>query len=167
MEQKPEMTKSEKFSKTITGWIGSDQSLIAHTIFFVGIFALRLFGVSSSDILLILTTLVSLEAIYLAIFIQMTVNKQAQELEEISEDVDEIQGDVDEIQKDIDEIQEDVEEIQEDDEDDDVTEISRFEYIEHKIHALLEEVHTLTELKKIEDQEANQEEAKKEQKTIS
>ena len=73
---------------------------------------MRLFGFSSSDILLVLTTIVSLEAIYLSIFIQMTVNKHAEELEEVSEDIEEIQEDVDEIQKDVDEIQEDVEEIQ-------------------------------------------------------
>ena len=79
---------------------------------FIGIFSLRLFGFSSSDILLVLTTIVSLEAIYLSIFIQMTVNKHAEELEEVSEDIEEIQEDVDEIQKDVDEIQEDVEEIQ-------------------------------------------------------
>jgi peptidoglycan hydrolase CwlO-like protein len=73
---------------------------------------LRIFGISSEDVLLILTTVVSLEAIYLSIFIQMTVNQHAEELEEVSEDIGEIQEDVDEIQKDVDEIQEDVEDIQ-------------------------------------------------------
>ncbi len=104
--------KFEDFSKKLTHWIGSPQSIIFHTIFFVIIFGLRFFGFSSEDVLLILTTIVSLEAIYLSIFIQMTVNKQAKELEEVSEDIEEIQEDVDEIQKDVDEIQEDVEEIQ-------------------------------------------------------
>ena len=84
-----------------------------HTIFFIAIFCLRFLGISASDILLILTTIVSLEAIYLAIFIQMTVNKHSEELEEVSEDIGEIQEDVEEIQKDVDEIQEDVEDIQE------------------------------------------------------
>jgi peptidoglycan hydrolase CwlO-like protein len=77
-------------------------------------FGLRFFGVSSITVLLFLTTIVSLEAIYLSIFIQMTVNQQAKELEEVSEDIEEIQEDVEGIQKDVDEIQEDVEEIQED-----------------------------------------------------
>lgn len=106
--------KFEEFSKKLTHWIGSPQSILVHTIFFVGIFSLRFMGVAAADILLILTTLVSLEAIYLSIFIQMTVNKHAEELEEVSEDIEEIQKDVDEIQEDMDEIQEDVEEIQED-----------------------------------------------------
>jgi len=105
--------KFEEFSKRITYWIGSPKSILVHTFFFIGIFSFRFFGIAVSDILLILTTIVSLEAIYLSIFIQMTVNKHGEELEEVSEDIDEIQKDVDEIQKDVDEIQEDVEEIEE------------------------------------------------------
>lgn len=105
--------KFEDFSTKITKWVGSPQSIVVHTIFFILMFCLRFFGVSSSDVLLILTTVVSLEAIYLSIFIQMTVNKHSEELEEVSEDIDEIQEDVGEIQKDVDEIQEDVEDIQE------------------------------------------------------
>ena len=105
--------KIEDFSKKLTRWIGSPQSIVIHTIFFAGMLGLRLFGISSSDVLLILTTVVSLEAIYLSIFIQMTVNQHAAELEDVSLDIEEIQEDVDEIQKDVDEIQEDVEDIQE------------------------------------------------------
>ena len=66
---------------------------------------MRFFNVSASDILLILTTIVSLEAIYLSIFIQITVNRQSAELEEVSEDIEEIQEDVEEIQEDVEEIQ--------------------------------------------------------------
>ncbi len=102
--------KFENFSKKLTHWIGSPQSIILHTIFFVGIFFLRFFNFSSSDVLLILTTIVSLEAIYLSIFIQMTVNRHTEELEEVSEDVEEIQKDVDEIQEDVEDIVEDMEE---------------------------------------------------------
>src|SRR3989338_7810129 len=87
--------KFENFSKKLTRWIGSPQSILVHTIFFIGMLGLRLFGVSSSDVLLILTTVVSLEAIYLSIFIQMTVNQHAEELEEVSEDIEEIQDEED------------------------------------------------------------------------
>jgi peptidoglycan hydrolase CwlO-like protein len=66
--------------------------------------------------LLVLTTVVSLEAIYLSIFIQMSVNKTTQHIEFIQEDVNEIQEDIDEIQEDIDEIQEDIEDIVDEDE---------------------------------------------------
>jgi low affinity Fe/Cu permease len=105
--------KFEDFSKKVTRFIGSPQSIIIHTIFFIGMFSLRFFGISSSDVLLILTTIVSLEAIYLSIFIQMTVNQHAEELEEVSEDIEGIQEDVGEIQENVEEIQEDVEDIQE------------------------------------------------------
>jgi len=97
--------KFEDFSRKLTHWIGSPQSIVLHTAFFIAIFSLRFFGVSSTDVLLFLTTIVSLEAIYLSIFIQMTVNKHAEELEEVSEDIEEIQEDVEEIQEDVEEIQ--------------------------------------------------------------
>ena len=99
--------KFEDFSKKITYWIGSPQSIIVHTIFFVVIFGLRFFGFSSSDVLLILTTLVSLEAIYLSIFIQMTVNKQSRRLKQVSQELEEVSEDIEEIQEDVEEISED------------------------------------------------------------
>lgn len=91
--------KFENFSKKLTRWIGSPQSILVHTIFFIGMFCLRLVGFSSSDVLLILTTVVSLEAIYLSIFIQMTVNEHSAELEDVSEDIEEIQENVEDIQE--------------------------------------------------------------------
>jgi uncharacterized protein YoxC len=105
---------NQHFVERITAWVGSVQSLILHTVIFAGFFVLSFAGFLSWDLMfLILTTIVSLEAIYLAIFIQMTVNRQSAELAEVSEDMDEIQEDIDEIQEDIDEIQEDVEGISE------------------------------------------------------
>lgn len=46
--------------------------------------------------MLILTTAVSLEAIYLAIFIQMTVNRTSESLEEVEEDIEDLQEDIEE-----------------------------------------------------------------------
>ncbi len=101
----------EKTAEKATRWIGSTTSLTFHTIFFIVSFSLPLFKLVDWDkMLLVLTTVVSLEAIYLSIFIQMTVNKNSQDIEIIQEDIDEIQEDVDEIQEDIDEIQEDIQE---------------------------------------------------------
>ena len=114
----------------IVAWIGSPASVVLHTLAFVGFFAAALLNLVSFDrILLILTTLVSLEAIYLAIFIQMTVNQHTASLREVEEDIDEIQEDVEEISEDIDEIQEDMDEIQEDVEEiqEDVEEITEEE----------------------------------------
>ena len=95
-------------------WIGSVQSLAVHTLAFAGSFACIALGYDTEKVLLVLTTMVSLEAIYLAIFIQMAVNQNSQSLEEVEEDIDEIQEDVEEIQKDVDEIEKDVDDIQED-----------------------------------------------------
>jgi low affinity Fe/Cu permease len=106
--------KSIPLSIRVTEWMGSSASIVVHTIIFILSFCLIFFGVPFEKILLVLTTAVSLEAIYLALFIQMTVNRQAESIEDVAEDIDEIQEDVDEIQGDIDEIQEDVDEIQED-----------------------------------------------------
>jgi len=98
--------KLENIALKLTNWIGTVSSLIAHTILFAAAFVFWLFGVSLDHILLILTTMVSLEAIYLAIFIQMTVNKNLKQIEEISTDVDELSEDVEEISEDIDKMQE-------------------------------------------------------------
>jgi low affinity Fe/Cu permease len=106
--------KIESASRKLTNWVGSSTSVIVHTVFFAGIFILAIFGVPIDKVLLILTTAVSLEAIYLSIFIQMTVNKNTESLEEVEEDIDEIQKDVDEIQEDVGEVQKDIDEIQED-----------------------------------------------------
>lgn len=69
-------------------------------------------GYNADKVMLILTTIVSLEAIYLSLFIQMTVNKHSEDIAEIAEDVDDIQEDIEEISEDVDDIQEDIEEIQ-------------------------------------------------------
>jgi uncharacterized membrane protein len=104
----------DKIAVRATRWIGSTESLLVHTILFITSFILYFFGIGIDKILLVVTTIVSLEAIYLSIFIQMSVNRQARKLHAVAQDVDEIQEDVEDIQKDVDEIQEDVEEIQKD-----------------------------------------------------
>ena len=101
----------EHVALQFTRWVGSISSVIVHTIFFIVCFVLGFLGVDWNFILLSLTTLVSLEAIYLAIFIQMSVNENTQSLREVEVDIDEIQEDIDEIQEDVDEIQEDVEDV--------------------------------------------------------
>jgi peptidoglycan hydrolase CwlO-like protein len=105
----------EDTAVAITTWVGSIQSVIVHSLFFFFSFLAVMLGLISFDrMLLVLTTLVSLEAIYLSIFIQMSLNFARQSLKEVEQDVDEIQHDVDEIQEDVGEIQQDVDEIQHD-----------------------------------------------------
>jgi peptidoglycan hydrolase CwlO-like protein len=104
----PPTSKIDGLAVSFTKWIGSISSVIVHTILFIASFFAVALGVELDTVLLVLTTVVSLEAIYLAIFIQMSVNRQSETIQEVEENIDEIQGDVDEIQGDIDEIQEDV-----------------------------------------------------------
>lgn len=158
MTSKERKQKIKKISDKFVKWIGSPFSLIIHTIFFGVMISLAFSDIGFDKVMLVLTTIVSLEAIYLSIFIQMTVNRHAEELEEVSEDieeiqedvgeiqkdVDEIQGDVDEIQKDVDEIQEDVDEIQGDVEDieEDKPKVI-FEKIEKNLQDLMREISEL------------------------
>lgn len=151
-EQTPSFTThAERVALSAPRYIGSVPSLILHTLFFVGIFALYLIGFSFENILLILTTVVSLEAIYLSIFIQMTVNKQGEIIAEVSEDVEEISGEMEEISRDIDELQEDVEEISDDVEElsDDVEELSE-EIEEDDQEDALERAEEVARIEKIE-----------------
>ncbi len=108
----------ENIALSITRAVGSVWSLIIHTILFMSAFSLVFFGFKFELVLLGLTTVLSLEAIYLSIFIQLSVNHQAlalanveKDIEEIAEDVEEIAEDVEEMQENIDEIQEGVDEI--------------------------------------------------------
>jgi low affinity Fe/Cu permease len=114
----------ETVATKIAGWVGTPMSIVIHTILFSTIFVLHFFGVDFSTIMLVLTTAVSLEAIYLSLFIQMTVNQHSESLEDVEQDIDTIQENVEDIGENIDDVQEDVEsletnvkEIQEDVED--------------------------------------------------
>ncbi len=97
---------TERMALSIINSMGSVSSLVIHTILFVLAWLFTDF--------LFLTTVVSLEAIYLSILIQMSVNFQTKRLEHIQENVEDIQENVEDIQENVEEIQEDVEDIQED-----------------------------------------------------
>ena len=123
MKEREEKTKEKieflvKVTDGLMWWIGSIPSLIIHSFIFISAFLLPLFGLVAFDkMLLVLTTVLSLEAIYLAIFIQMSVNRSQEHIEDLKEDVNEIQEDIEDIQEDIEEISEDIDDIQEDIED--------------------------------------------------
>lgn len=135
------MIKLKKLPETAIKWIGSTSSLVIHTVLFLVAFLLPLFkSVSFGEMLLVLTTIVSLEAIYLSIFIQMSVNRSTQYIEIIHEDVNEIHEDVSEITEDVSEISENIDEMQkeEDDEDDEL-----LNNIQETLLILQKEVNTL------------------------
>lgn len=102
------MPKHVTLVDKLTRSIGSIPSLVLHTAAFILAFVLGIMHLADWDsVLLVLTTVVSLEAIYLAIFIQMSVNQNTESLREVEVDVDEIQKDIDAIEQDVDEIQKD------------------------------------------------------------
>jgi peptidoglycan hydrolase CwlO-like protein len=104
------MNKLELISEKITNFVGTPVSILIHTFLFIGIFMLKFIGYSVDQILLILTTVVSLEAIYLSIFIQMSVNKTSKSLAGVEKDIDNIQEDVDDIHEDVEDLNSDEEE---------------------------------------------------------
>ncbi|MBP9771948.1 MAG: DUF1003 domain-containing protein [Candidatus Pacebacteria bacterium] len=104
----------KSWSDKLTGALGSPASLVVHTVLFIAAFILPFFGISIDRVLLVLTTVVSLEAIYLALFIQMTVNRNTESLEDLEEDIEEVQEDIGELGEEIGEITEDLGEITED-----------------------------------------------------
>lgn len=104
----------------VTKWVGSPASIVTHSVLFVVSFGASWIGWIDVDrMLLVLTTIVSLEAIYLAIFIQMTLNFTTKTVEDISEDVEEISEDVAEIQEEVEDISLDVDEMTDEDASDD------------------------------------------------
>ena len=98
--------KLEKLIK----WVGTAQSLILHSVFFVIMLCLPFFGVESSMSLLILTTVVSLEAIFLNIFIQMGVNRHADAQEKTTKVLSNVQETIEDVQEDVQEIMDEEEE---------------------------------------------------------
>lgn len=109
------MNVLEKLSFKITTSIGTPMSVIIHTVIFGAFFSLVFFGIGLDLVLLIMTTLLSIEAIYLALFIQITVNRNTKSLEEVEEDIEEIQEDVEGLEGDVEEISEEIEDIQAED----------------------------------------------------
>jgi uncharacterized membrane protein len=93
-------------------WIGSPISLALHTLVFAAFFTVPLtLKISWDTMFAVLTNVVSLEAIYLAIFIQMSVNRQAASLKGVEEDVGDIQEDIEELGENVEELGENVEEL--------------------------------------------------------
>lgn len=148
------MTEPKGMQKTalaLTRWVGSPVSIAIHTVLFAASFLLVFFHVVDFDrMLLILTTIVSLEAIYLSLFIQMSINYNTDTIVEVERDIDEIQGDIDEMQEDVEEIAEDVDELQEDvediseevveDEKEDAKREKTLAEIQNELHKLVEDI---------------------------
>lgn len=138
-----ERSRKMRIIERVVDGMGSVKSLIIHTIVFAAFFLIAAFGFITLDsMLLILTTVVSLEAIYLSLLIQMTVNENTKSLREVEEDIEDIQEDVEELGEDIEDIQEDIEGISEDIDEiqEDVEEISEdLDEIQEDVEEMSEE----------------------------
>ena len=96
----------EKLAYRIPGAMGTPLSIGIHTILFGLSLLLIVIGIDADRVMLVLTTIVSLEAIYLSLFIQMSVNRQHHRIKEVAADVEEIQEDIEEIQEDVEDLTE-------------------------------------------------------------
>lgn len=110
-----ETVMDENKLQKMINWVGTTQSLIIHSIFFIIMLCLPIFGVNSSYSLLFLTMMVSLEAIYLNIFIQMGINRHADEQKQTRLVLSTVQETIEDVQETMEDVQEDVQEIMEDD----------------------------------------------------
>lgn len=139
MSPQRKLSGLEKISVKITQWVGTPISIIVHTLIFLTFTIILLTGFNFEKVLLVWNTMVSLEAIYLAIFIQMTVNRNTQSLEEVGEDIEDISEDVEDISEDIEDIQEEDEE----EEQGEVKTTKTLEDIQVKLQSLIAEVEEL------------------------
>lgn len=97
MPKKKKNSLIERISYKAQHWIGTPASLVFHTILFLSFWISVLLGVNFTTMLLVLTTVVSLEAIYLSIFIQMGVNRYGERLKDVEDDVHEVLEDTEDL----------------------------------------------------------------------
>ncbi len=105
------MAKIENFLLKIPDQLGSTSSIILHTCCIFASFLLVFMGVSINDILLSVTTVLSIEAIYLSLFIQLSVNKAGTSLKTVTDNTNEIIQEIDLISEDVDDMQEDIDSV--------------------------------------------------------
>ena len=118
-QKKTSVKNKNKFSlndapDVLVRWIGTTNSLLVHTLVFALSFLSHwIFGISMESVLLILTTVVSLEAIYLAIFIQRSVNQQATRLDDVEESLDDVEEALDDVEESLDDVEESLDDVEE------------------------------------------------------
>ena len=86
----------EIFAYKATHWIGTTNCLVFHGIFFLIAFIITPF-IGFDKVLLFTTTLLSWEAIFIGIFIQMSVNRHGERIKGIEADIDDILEDTEDL----------------------------------------------------------------------
>ena len=114
MAKKKKVEPIESITDKIIKWVGTTNSLIVHTCIFVITFlSPYIFHISFDIVLLVLTTIVSLEAIYLAIFIQLSVNRQAVRLDDVEDSLDDVEESLDDVGESLDDVEEGLDDVEE------------------------------------------------------
>lgn len=114
MAKKKKVEPIENFTDKVIKWVGTTNSLIVHTsIFILTFLSPYIFHISFDIVLLVLTTIVSLEAIYLAIFIQLSVNRQAIRLDDVEDSLDDVEESLDDVEESLDDVEEGLDDVEE------------------------------------------------------
>lgn len=92
-------TLLEKISYNFIKCVGNPFSLLIHTLLFGGFFILRYLGIVSNSVLLVLTTAICLEVIYLFIFVYTIVKKNTKSLTDVQGYITEVQQEEEEVHK--------------------------------------------------------------------
>ena len=89
----------EKFSFGLAHLIGTPTSLLLHTLIFGVFLTLRYFNLVSNGVLFILAAAACLEAIYMAIFLQVLVKNNTKTLNQLKGNIGEIKEEQEATQK--------------------------------------------------------------------
>ena len=93
------LTRLEKFSFKLTELMGSPFSLSLHTAIIIAALSLRYIGFTSNLPLVTVATIFSLEALYMAIFTQVKVNRNSRSLDEVVTNMEHMHDERKEIHK--------------------------------------------------------------------
>lgn len=89
-------SRFDNFTRKATYWIGTPQCLMVHVaLLFAASILVPFLGFQT--VLLITTTILSWEAIFIGIFIQMAVNRQHTRIRGIESDIDDILEDTEQL----------------------------------------------------------------------
>jgi DNA repair ATPase RecN len=122
--------------------VGSTASIIIHTLLFLFFFASHwIFSWPYDFILLVLTTVVSLEAIYISIFIQRAVNQQSVRLQEVEETLDDVEETLDDVEETLDDVEDSI--------DEDLDDVQSMQDVLVEMKKVLKEIKTLNKDQKV------------------
>lgn len=98
---KKQYSSIEKLAYAARKWIRTPQSVLVHTIFFILVYGLMLvFPKNKDQIVNLITNIVSIEAIYLTLFVLMGTHEVRQGVRDVAENVEDILEDTEDLTED-------------------------------------------------------------------